>query len=194
MLHAAEQFPSSLARVRDSGKGGGEAGGYNVILRRFHATGYCGMEPPMGNDTRPFNRQPSRLRAGFSVFRAGDGSRFDSSRAGEPSTAAWPRYRRRNNAGNFFIGAELIKSKKNRVRARARVRERQRCRRTSHGVNTSATADTPLSGARHAFPHYQGLPGASDPDPPSPPAAVLTQPQLTLARGSPRPCQPFGRP
>jgi len=35
--------------------------------------------------------------------------------------------------------------------------------RTSHGVNTSAAVDTPLSGVRHAFPHYQSLPGTSIP-------------------------------
>lgn len=63
---------------------------------------------------------------------------------------------RKNNAGNF-IGRLIKRGEKKGPRARGCVT------RTSHGVNTNAAADTPLSGVRHAFPHYQSLPGASTP-------------------------------
>lgn len=74
------------------------------------------------------------------------------------SSVLSPRYLwdcQKNNAGDFI--GRLIKRRGKKLHSRGCVT------RTSHGVNMSAAVDTPLSGVRHAFPHYQSLPGASIP-------------------------------
>lgn len=72
--------------------------------------------------------------------------------------------------GGNFIGHLIKRGEKKKY-----AYSRSCVTRTSHGVNTSAAADTPLSGVWHAFPHYQSIPGARPP-------LSSTLPQLTPAR------------